>query len=94
MIFILWQATMDASSVATPYTVGIRTSGRNGGEMRLDVAADGMQFAPGPVDDCAAVLEFDPATLVLTAYGRVNGGTVRGGDPGLVGTFRTLFFPI
>jgi len=94
VIFILWQATMDASSVATPYTVGVRTSGRNGGEMRLDVAADGMQFAPGPVDDCAAVLEFDPATLVLTAYGRVNGGTVRGGDPGLVGDFRTLFFPI
>ncbi len=39
------------------------------------------------------MLEFDPATLVLTRYARLNGGTVRG-DQELAGRFRDLFFPI
>jgi hypothetical protein len=30
---------------------------------------------------------------VLSAYGRFNGGTVRG-DASLAGPFRSLFFPI
>ena len=53
----------------------------------------GLQFAPGDLDECQATLEFDPATLVLTAYGRVNAGTVRG-DRQLASTFRSLFVPI
>jgi uncharacterized protein (TIGR03083 family) len=93
VIYILWQATADTSGVTAPYSLGIRTSGRNGGEMRMDVAPDGVQFAPGPIDDCRAVLEFDPATLVLTGYGRVNGGTVRG-ERDAAGAFRGLFFAI
>ena len=94
VIFILWQATADTAAVDVPYTVGVRTSGRNGSEMRLDVTSDGLQFAPGSIDDCAAILEFDPASFVLTAYGRMNGGTVRSGDRELAGRFRSLFFPI
>ena len=35
----------------------------------------------------------DPATLVLTGYARMNGGTARG-DVELAGKFRDLFFPI
>jgi uncharacterized protein (TIGR03083 family) len=93
IIFILWQATADTSAVTAPYSVGVRTSGRNGGDMRLDVSSDGVQFAPGPIDDCGAIIEFDPATLVLTGYGRVNGGTVRG-DRQVASNFRSLFFPI
>ena len=93
IIYILWQATADTSGVSEPYTVGVHTSGRNGGAMRMDVSAEGVQYAPGPVDDCVAVLEFDPATLVLTGYGRVNGGTVRG-DRQVASDFRSLFFPI
>jgi hypothetical protein len=58
-----------------------------------DVSSDGVQFSPGNIDDCDAVLEFDPATLVLTGYARMNGGTARG-DEELAGTFRDLFFPI
>ena len=54
IIFILWQATADTSSVTTPYTVGVHTSGRNGGDMRVDVSSEGMQYTPGPIDDCAA----------------------------------------
>lgn len=93
VIFVLWQATADVSGVDQPFTVGVRTSGHNGGDTRVDVSADGMQYAPGDVSDCPAVLEFDPATFVLTGYARMNGGTLRG-DGDLAGRFRSLFFPI
>jgi uncharacterized protein (TIGR03083 family) len=93
VIFILWQATADTTSVSDPYSVGIRTSGRNGSEIRMDVSGEGVRYEPGALDDCEAVLEFDPGTLVLTAYGRVNGGTAHG-DRNTVGDFRSLFFAI
>jgi len=93
LIFILWQATADVSGMTEPYAIGVHTTGRNGGDTRIDVTSDGVQFAPGDIDDCDAILEFDPATLVLTGYARVNAGTVRG-DRELAGDFRSLFFPI
>lgn len=93
VIFVLWQATADVGAVDRAYAVGVRTSGNNGGDMRVDVSPDGVQFAPGAIDSCPAVLEFDPATLVLTGYARMNGGTARG-DQELAGRFRGLFFPI
>jgi hypothetical protein len=86
-----WRRAIRA--VDRPYTVGVRTTGPNGGEMRADVSSEGVQFSPGNIDDCATVLEFDPATLVLTGYARMNGGTARG-DEELAGKFRELFFPI
>jgi uncharacterized protein (TIGR03083 family) len=91
--FLLWSATADVSSVDAPYTIGIRTTGPNGGDTRCDVSAGGVTFADAAIDDCDATLEFDPGTLVLTAYGRVNAGTVRG-DRTLATSFRSLFFPI
>lgn len=93
LIFILWQATADVSGVSEPYTIGVHTTGRNGGDTRIDVSSDGVQFEPGDIEDCDAILEFDPATLVLTGYARMNAGTVRG-DRELAGNFRSLFFPI
>jgi uncharacterized protein (TIGR03083 family) len=93
VIFVLWGATADTEGVKQPYSVGIRTSGQNGGDLRADVSTDGVQFTPGSIEDCAAILEFDPATLVLTGYGRINCGTVRG-DPQVASNFRSLFFPI
>jgi uncharacterized protein (TIGR03083 family) len=93
VIFVLWSATADVSAVDRPFTMGVRTTGHNGGDMRADVSPDGVQFAPSTIDDCPAVLEFDPATLVLTGYARMNGGTARG-DAELAGKFRDLFFPI
>jgi uncharacterized protein (TIGR03083 family) len=93
LIYVLLGATADVSSVTEPYSVGIRTTGVNGGDVRADVTSEGVQFAPGDIADCPTVLEFDPATLVLAAYGRFNGGTVRG-DQALAGPFRSLFFPI
>ena len=93
VIFVLWSATADVSGVDHPYSVGVRTTGHNGGDVRADVSSEGVQFTPGDIDDCPAILEFDPATLVLTGYARMNGGTARG-DEQLAGKFRGLFFPI
>jgi uncharacterized protein (TIGR03083 family) len=93
VIHILWQATADTSGVTEPFSVGLRISGANGGDVRYDVSPEGVQFAPGDISDCPAILEFDPATLVLTGYARMNGGTVRG-DAALASRFRSLFFPI
>ena len=92
-VYLLWGATADTTSVDSPYAIGIRTTGRNGGDTRFDVSDAGLRFAPGNLDECQAILEFDPATLVLTAYGRVNGGTVRG-DRQLASSFRSLFVSI
>jgi uncharacterized protein (TIGR03083 family) len=89
-VFLLWRATADTASVDTPYSIGIRTTGRNGGDTRIDVSNEGLQFAPGDIEGCDAILEFDPATLLLTAYGRVNAGTVRG-DQQLATSFRSQF---
>ncbi len=93
VIFILWQATADTSTVREPYSIGVRVSGNSGGDTKVDVSPDGVQYAAGDVSGCAATLEFDPATLVLTAYGRINGGTARG-DTGRVRDYLRLFFPI
>jgi uncharacterized protein (TIGR03083 family) len=92
-VYLLWGATADTTSVDSPYAIGIRTTGQNGGDTRVDVSDQGLQFAPGVLAECDATLEFDPATLVLTAYGRVNAGTVRG-DRQLASRFRSLFVPI
>jgi hypothetical protein len=92
-VYLLWWATADTASVCTPYAIGIRTSGHNGGDIRFDVTNAGLQFAPANIDTCPAILEFDPATLVLTAYNRINGGTLRG-DTQLATNFRSLFISI
>jgi hypothetical protein len=93
VIFILWQATADTRGVDQPFSVGVRLSGHNGGDTRLDVSAEGLQFAPGDISDCDATLEFDPATFVLTGYARFNGGTVRG-DAEAAARLRSMIFPI
>jgi uncharacterized protein (TIGR03083 family) len=92
-MFLLWWATADTSKVDAPYTIGIRTSGRNGGDTRIDITPKGLKFAPANIGDCPAILEFDPATLVLTAYNRINAGTIRG-DHQLATNFRSLFVSI
>lgn len=92
-VFLLWWATADTTAVDVPYAIGIRTTGPNGGDTRFDVTDQGLQFAPGNIDTLPAILEFDPATLLLTAFGRINGGTVRG-DQQLATNFRSLFVSI
>jgi hypothetical protein len=52
-----------------------------------------VTLEPGPVDDLPCVLEFDAASFVLTVFGRVNAGTVRG-DSEVAERFANLFFRI
>lgn len=96
IMFILWQNTTELERVgAEPVQVGIRVSGRNGGAWRVSVTESGYAYETGPVDDGSlpAVFDFDPASLVLTAYGRINGGTAYG-DQAVADTYRTLFHAI
>lgn len=92
-MFLLWQATADTSSVTDSYAIGVRTTGRNGGDTRIDVSEKGLRVKPGDLDGCAAVLEVDPGTLVLTAYNRVNAGTVHG-DARMIADFRSRLVAI
>ena len=68
-------------------------TGRNAGEYRVTVDENGMSYEPGSVDDLPAVIAFDPASLVLTAFGRISGGTVTG-DMALATRFLNLFHRI
>jgi len=90
--FIVWQSTAECVAV-DPFTMGIRISGNNGGETRASITQDGIAFEPGDVGDLPLVLDFDPASFVLTAMGRINGGTAHG-DGSLTEKFCNLFFRI
>jgi uncharacterized protein (TIGR03083 family) len=93
LIYILWEATADVSGVTDVFSVGIRTSGRNGGDTVLIVTSGGVEYEEADFGSCAATIEFDPASLVLAGYARMNAGTVRG-DRARASQFRSLFFPI
>ena len=90
--FIVWQSTADCADVE-PCTVGIRVSGRNGGDTKVSVTPEGITLEPGELDDVPVVLEFDAASFVLTAMGRMNAGTARG-DSRLAERYTNLFFRI
>ena len=94
LAFILWQSTPDIPADSEPYSIGVEvTEGRNAGKHRISVSSEGLEVTEGDLDDLPAVLEFDPATLVLTAYGRMNAGTIRG-DKALAQRFLNSFFRI
>ena len=92
-MFVLWQSTIKPDADLSPFTIGIRVTGRNAGEYIVSVGPEGMQYQPGDVEDLPTVLDFDPGSLVLTTFGRSNSGTVRG-DPALADRFLNLFFRI
>ena len=77
-MFVLWKYTV-AAGPPEPHELGIRVcSGPNAGDTRVSVGPDGMDYAPADVSGLPAVLEFDPGSFVLTAFGRSNAGTIRG----------------
>jgi len=93
-MFILMQGTYDAELTPDlPAPVGFRISGRNGGTWKVAVGGGVFQFEPGPVDDLPTVLEFDPASFVLTTFNRIRGGTSYG-DVELADRFRGMFFAV
>jgi len=93
LMFILWQATADVPSDMDAYAVGIRVSGRNAKDYLVNISVDGLSYGQDDVSGLPAVIEFDPASLVLTAYGRVNAGTIRG-DRAVADQFLNSFFRI
>jgi hypothetical protein len=94
LCFVLWQATHVAVPDAEPMELGIRiTSGENAGSTKITSGPEGLSLSPEPVDGLAAVIDFDPASFVLTAYGRMNAGTFHG-DRELAHRFLASFFRI
>src|SRR5258708_18139787 len=92
-MFIIWQSTIRQDADLSPFTIGIRVSGRNGDDFRVSISDQGMSYEPGSIADLPAVLEFDPGSMVLTAFGRVNGGAA-GGGTGPAVPFPQLFFRV
>jgi uncharacterized protein (TIGR03083 family) len=91
-MFVLWKYTVDASD-QEPCQLGIRiTSGPNAGDMRVTVGPEGMDYEPGDASDLP-VIEFDPGSFVLTAFGRSNAGSIRG-DRAVADRYLNLFFRI
>ena len=90
-MYVLWQYT---TGYKDPCELGIRiTSGPNAGDTRVLVGPEGMSYERGDVSDLSTVLEFDPGSFVLTAFGRSNAGTIRG-DRATADRYLNLFFRI
>jgi len=93
-MFVLWQATTDVSRLGgETLELGVRVSGRNAGTYRVTCSGDGMAYEPGSADDLPVLIDFDPASLVLTAFGRARSGTPYG-DPNVARKFADIFFRI
>ena len=92
-MFIIWQSTIRPDADLTPFTIGVSVTGRNAGDYRVSISDQGLSYEPGDIDDLPAVLEFDAGSMVLTAFGRVNGGTAYG-DQALADRFLNLFYRI
>jgi uncharacterized protein (TIGR03083 family) len=93
-MFGIWAGTMRESPNVEPFSIGVRvTTGPNAGDTRVNVSPDGMTYESGDVSDLPAVIEFDPGSFVLTAFGRFNGGTIRG-EKASADRFLGMFFRI
>lgn len=93
-MFIVWQATVDIPADAPSCDIGVLIpSGHNAGSWRVTAGASSVRYALGEVDDLPAVLEFDPGSFVLTAFGRSNSGTIRG-DMSVADAYLNAFFRI
>jgi uncharacterized protein (TIGR03083 family) len=92
----LWQGILDTDKLGNEQiNIGIRISGRNPGLYKITASSEGLSFEPsddGSIDS-PAILEFDPGSLVLTAYDRIHGGTAYG-DRQMIDRFRNSFFTI
>jgi uncharacterized protein (TIGR03083 family) len=93
-MFVLWQSTIkQEADLTTPFELGIRVSGVNGGDFRVSVGPGGMAYQKGDLTGMPTVIEFDAGSMVLTTFGRSNAGTVRG-DLAIADRYLNLFFRI
>jgi uncharacterized protein (TIGR03083 family) len=94
LCFVLWTATAKVEPHTTPIEIGVRiVSGENAGETHITVGPVGLSTTAESIKAVTTVIDFDPATFVLTAYGRMNAGTVHG-DLDLAHEFLGSFFRI
>jgi hypothetical protein len=94
LCFVLWTATAKVGPDTKPMELGIRIlSGENEGETHIRIGPGGLTTSADSIADVPTVIDFDPASFVLTAYGRVNAGTVHG-DRELGHEFLDSFFRI
>ena len=93
LAYIVWSATAEVPAEIEPFDVGVRVTGRNGGDQIGHVSGEGLRFEAGDAGATPVGVEFDAASFVLTSYGRYNAGTWRG-DPELADKFQNLFFRI
>ena len=92
-MFVLWQYTTNPVTPEDVCEIGVRiTSGPNAGDTRISLTGDRFAYAAGETDDLT-VLEFDPGSFVLTAFGRSNAGSIRG-DRAVADRFLNIFFRI
>ena len=92
-MFEIWRGTVRTEAVTEPCNIGIRVTGRNAGDYVVSVTDQGLTYEAGDIDSLAARIEFDAGSLVLTAFGRANAGTVRG-DLATAERYLNLFFRI
>jgi uncharacterized protein (TIGR03083 family) len=92
-MFEIWRGTVRSENVTEPFTIGVRVSGRNGGDYRISVNGDGLTYEQGEIESLPTYIEFDAGSMVLATYGRANSGTVRG-DRELAERYLNLFFKI
>ena len=93
-MFVLWQDTAVVPDGAEPSELGVRiTTGANAGDTVMRVGPRACPTRAGDPSTVSTVIEFDPSSFVLTAFGRSNAGTVRG-DATAAENFLNLFFRI
>ncbi|MDQ1627438.1 MAG: hypothetical protein QOI54_1182 [Actinomycetota bacterium] len=92
-MFAIWQGTVDPKAVTESCEIGVRVTGRNAGDYRVSVSDQGLTYEPGSIEELPALIEFDAGSMVLTAFGRSNSGTVRG-DRDVAARFLNSFFRI
>jgi uncharacterized protein (TIGR03083 family) len=92
-MFVLWQVTAEVPADSEALAVGVRVSGRNAVDYLVTITNEGLSYAHQDVSGLPAAIEFDAGSLVLTAFGRVNAGTIRG-DRTVADRFLNWFFKI
>jgi uncharacterized protein (TIGR03083 family) len=92
-MFEIWRGTVRAEAGRAPVEIGVRVGGRNAGDYKVTVDDAGLAYEPGDAEALPAYIEFDAGSLVLTAFGRSNSGTVHG-DFDVAERYLNLFFRI
>jgi uncharacterized protein (TIGR03083 family) len=90
----LWRLTSAVDADTEPFEIGIKvTSGHNACDIKVRVTPTGMNYGPADIGGMRTVLEFDPGSLALTAFGRCNAGAVRG-DARTADRYLNMFFRV